>query len=221
LHVVVEGPTEKTFVDQVLAPEFWPRNAIVDCRAVKTGRHRGKDYRGGIGGYRKLKNDLSLWMRQDQQPDAWFTTMLDLYALPKDFPDFEDCARRRGPTERVECLEERLAQDLSHRRFIPYLQLHEFEALLFSDPQQFEIAFPDNPSAIEQLKTIRDQFPNPEEIDDSPETAPSKRILKILPDYEKTVAGPTILKQIGLPTLRRQCPHFNQWIEKIETAVSR
>jgi hypothetical protein len=75
-------------------------------------------------------------MKQDQQPDAWFTTMIDLYALPDDFPGFENCATRGNATDRVECLEERLAQDIAHLRFIPYIQLHEFEALLFSDVSQ-------------------------------------------------------------------------------------
>jgi hypothetical protein len=123
--------------------------------------------------------------------------------------------------QRVECLEEQLLADLEHRRFIPYIQLHEFEALLFSDPRQFEIAFPDNPGETDQLVAMRNGFPTPEHIDDHPDSAPSKRIVKRFPGYEKqkSVAGPLILKQIGLTTLRQQCPHFNQWIQRIETAA--
>jgi len=221
LHAVVEGPTEKAFVDQVLGPELGARNMIVDSRAVKTGQHRESVFRGGISKYLKLKNDLILWMKQDQRPDAWFTTMIDLYALPRDFPGYDDCMGWPGPSQRVECLEERLGRDLAHRRFIPYLQLHEFEALLFCDPNQFEIEFPGTPSVAGQLAAIRSQFPGPEDIDDSPEFAPSKRILKILPMYTKSVAGPAIANRIGLPTLRRECPHFNRWIERIEAAAAR
>jgi hypothetical protein len=154
-------------------------------------------------------------MKQDRKSDAWFTTMIDLYALPGDFPGFEDCAKLSQTVDRAECLEQRLAQDLDHRQFIPYIQLHEFEALLFSDVSQFEIDFP---GAIEKLKTIRGQFQTPEEIDDGPDTAPSKRILKVLPDYEKPVSGPAIAKRIGLSTLRRECRHFDRWIERIEAA---
>jgi hypothetical protein len=218
LHAVVEGLTEKAFVDQVLGPELGMRNVIVDSRETKTGRHRGQDYRGGLSKYVKLKNDLTLWMKQDQQPDAWFTTMVDFYALPDDFPGFSDCAKMTHPSERVECLEDRLARDFDHRRFIPYIQLHEFEALLFSDPGQFENEFSGTPSAARQLIAIRNQFPTPEDINDSPDFAPSKRILKILPDYRKNVTGPAIAKRIGLPTLRRECRHFNSWIERIEAA---
>jgi hypothetical protein len=154
LNAVVEGQTEKAFVDQVLGPELAARDVFIRSRAVKTGQHRGRVYRGGISGYLKLKNDVSLWMKQEQQSHVWFTTMLDFYALPDDFPGFEECTKRNRPIDQVECLEQRLAQDLAHRRFIPYIQLHEFEALLFSDVSKFEIDFPNNASAIEQLKRV-------------------------------------------------------------------
>jgi hypothetical protein len=136
LHAVVEGQTEETFVNTILAPEFGSRNVFMDTHCITTGREEGRTYRGGLNKYRHLKRDLARWMKQDQQPDAWFTTMIDLYALPDDFPGFENCATRGNATDRVECLEERLAQDIAHLRFIPYIQLHEFEALLFSDVSQ-------------------------------------------------------------------------------------
>jgi hypothetical protein len=220
LHAVVEGQTEETFVRDVLAPKLGEWSVFIDSRCVMTGRHRGVTYRGGITKYQKLRTDLVLWMKEDQQPEAWFTTMFDLYAMPDDFPGYRDCARLGDPVQRVECLEDRLLDDVAHRRFIPYVQLHEFEALIFSDPRQLEGSFPGNPGAIDQLITIRGEFPTPEHINDRPELAPSKRILRVLPDYRKPVAGPTILKQIGLATLRRQCPHFNRWIERIRMAAS-
>jgi hypothetical protein len=221
LHAVVEGQSEETFVNVILAPELGAKGVSVDCHCITTGRHRGIAHRGGIAKYQKLRSDLTLWTKQDQRPDAWFTTMFDLYALPDDFPGYDDCSRGSDPTQRVECLEERLAQDLAHRRFIPYIQLHEFEALLFSDPRQFETAFPDAPTVIDQLIAIRNEFPTPEHIDERPELAPSKRILNLLPDYRKPVAGPTILKHIGLATLRHECPHFDRWIQRIEAAALR
>jgi hypothetical protein len=221
LHAVVEGQSEEAFLNDVLAPELAAKDVFIVCHRVTTGRRGGFVFRGGIGKYQQLKTDLTLWMKQEsRQQGAWFTTMVDLYALPDDFPGYHECARSADPVRRVECLEQRLWDDLSHRRFIPYIQLHEFEALLFSDPRQFEIAFPGDPGVIDQLTAIGSQFPTPEHIDDRPDLAPSKRILKVLPDYRKPVAGPLILKQIGLTTLRRECPHFNQWIERIEEAAS-
>jgi hypothetical protein len=186
-------------------------------RGIKTGRRKGKDYRGGLPGhYIYLENDLTLWMKEDQNTDAWFTTMVDLYALPEDFPGHATCKQFTDPLKKVRCLEDGLSGKISHRRFIPYIQLHEFEALLFSEPAKFDVAFPDSKDAVQQLQKIRDESPSPEHIDDRPEFAPSKRILKLLPDYRKPVAGPTIAASIGLATLRRECPHFNQWICKIE-----
>ena len=220
LHAVVEGQTEETFVRDVLGPEFGAQGVVVDVHRITTGRKRSRVFRGGLSGYNQLKSDLVLWMKQDRRPDAWFTTMIDFYGLPEDFPGYGDCVGCPDARERVECLEEHLNRDLSHRRFIPYIQLHEFEALLFSEPQKFESVFPDAPAVIQELAAIRNGFPTPEHIDDRPDLAPSKRILQLLPDYRKPVAGPLIIQQIGLPTLRRECAHFSQWIGKIEKAVS-
>lgn len=220
LHAVVEGQTEETFVRDVLGPEFGAQGVFVDVHRTTTGRKRSRIFRGGISGYNQLKRDLVLWMKQDKRPDAWFTTMIDFYGLPEDFPGYGDCLSCRDARERVECLEEHLNRDLSHRRFIPYIQLHEFEALLFSEPQTFESVFPDALAVIQELAAIRNGFPTPEHIDDRPDLAPSKRIVQLLPDYQKPVAGPLIIQQIGLPTLRRECAHFNQWIGRIEKAAS-
>lgn len=173
-----------------------------------------------MSGYARLKSDLTLWMKQDQQPDAWFTTMIDFYGLPEDFPGYGECVGRSDPIGRVECLEGRLQRDISHRRFIPYIQLHEFEALLFSEPDKFESVFPGAPAVTRKLMAIRNEFQTPEHINDRPDLAPSKRIMQLLPDYKKPVAGPLIIQQIGLPTLRRECAHFRRWISKIEKAVS-
>jgi hypothetical protein len=105
LHAVVEGQTEESFVNTVLAPEFGSRNVFMDSHCVTTGRENSRACRGGLNKYQHLKTDLARWMKQDRQPEAWFTTIIDLYALPEDFPGFEDCRRRSDPTERVECLE--------------------------------------------------------------------------------------------------------------------
>jgi hypothetical protein len=220
LHAVVEGQTEETFVRDVLGPEFGAQNVFVDVHRITTGRKGARVFRGGMSGYTLLKIDLALWMKQDQNPDAWFTTMIDLYGLPDDFPGYGETVGRNDPIGRVEYLEERLRQDISHRRFIPYIQLHEFEALLFSEPSKFESVFPGAPAVIQELVAIRNGFPTPEHINDRPDLAPSKRILQLLPDYRKPVAGPLITQLIGLSALRRECLHFNQWIGKIEKAVS-
>jgi hypothetical protein len=120
----------------------------------------------------------------------------------------------------VECLEESLRRDIDHRRFIPYIQLHEFEALLFADPRKFRDAYPGALGAVEQLARVREEFPTPEHIDNRPESAPSKRILNVIPDYRKSVAGPLIAARIGLRMLCQECPHFSRWIGRIKEVAS-
>lgn len=125
--------------------------------------------------------------------------------------------------DRVARLETVLRADITERlgglpvcrRLLPNLQLHEFETLLFSDPSAFLEAFPDNQAAIGRLRAIRARFRNPEEINQTPDGSPSRRILDILPDYQKVVDGVLIAQRIGLAAMRRECPHFNGWLDRL------
>jgi hypothetical protein len=88
--------------------------------------------------------------------------------------------------------------------------------LLFSDVQQFSIAFPQEPALVKKLAAIRNEFESPEHINDRPELSPSKRILTVLPQYAKTVAGLLIIQQVGLANLRKACFHFDGWMQRLE-----
>jgi hypothetical protein len=217
LHMIVEGQTEEAFVNQVLVDHFGYFNVIVDVRAVETSRSRGRIYRGGLLDYQRAKRDLERWMREDQNNDAFFSTMFDLYALPDDFPGYA-AARRLHPHDRVTALETAMHADIGHLRFIPYIQLHEFEALLLADPEQFGWAFIEHDRSIRQLIQLVNTFASPELIDDDPTTAPSKRIIQLIPEYagQKSSAGPLIAAKIGLPTMRAKCLHFDNWLQRIE-----
>lgn len=220
LHAVVEGQTEETFVNQVLAPELGTQEVFIDVHCVTTGRKRVPPDRGGIRNYQQLRNDLVFWMRQEKGRDVRFTTMVDLYRLPTDFPGYDDCKRKTDPHTRAECMEDNLREDIQDDRLVPYIQLHEFEALLFSDVRMFEIAFPDRPAEVQKLKSIRNDFPSPEHINDQPDQSPSKRILKVIPEYVKTVSGILIVQRIGLPVLRKECVHFGRWLDRLEQLVT-
>jgi hypothetical protein len=223
LHVLAEGQTEEGFVNEILAPELAANGIVADVHRITTGRHRGTTFRGGLVNYEHLARDLTLWMKGDQNEDSWFTTMFDFYALPNNFPGLGTLHPALGSPDRVAALEADFRQDIVtrlgglpvSRRFIPYIQLHEFEALLFADPGAFLEAFPDSAQAVRRLSAIRVKFPNPEDIDDMPHTAPSKRILALLPDYQKPVAGLLIAQRIGLGAIRAVCPHFNAWITRL------
>ena len=135
LNIIVEGQTEETFVNLTLKPHLSRFSIGVSARVVTTKNKRGTKYRGGLSTYFKAKRDITLWIKQDRNPDVRFTTMFDLYGLPTDFPGYKSAVARDDPYQRVEALEDALGNDISDWRFIPYIQLHEFEALILSDPR--------------------------------------------------------------------------------------
>lgn len=214
LHIIAEGQTEEIFARSILAPHLGHHNVFADVRCVRTGRKRGRIFRGGLVRYEKTRHDIALWMKQDRNPDVCFTTMFDLYGLPNDFPGYESAREIADVYDRVTLLEDSFAKDIGGKCFIPYIQVHEFEALLFAGPEKFLSAFPGRQKQTTVLGTIRDEFRSPEHIDD--DRPPSRRILEIIPDYEKVGDGPVIIREIGLNTVRRVCPHFDQWLCKLE-----
>lgn len=212
LCVVVEGPTEEGFVRDVLAPHLFKHQ--VNCNASIVGRPGKK---GGVRSIQRVTAHLRKWM-QDRRPSLRFTTMFDLYKLPSDFPGFQESRALHDAYARAEQLEVALAAKFEDSRFIPYLQLHEFEALLLADPTKFKTFFPDCERVIPQLLKLASLEGSPELINDGETTSPSKRVIKLLPGYMnlKSVAGPAIAREIGLATIREKCHHFSQWLTRLE-----
>lgn len=221
LNMIVEGQTEEAFVNRVLVEHLSARNVFPSCRCVETSRDKRahRIYRGGLLDYHKAKKDLHRWIKEDQHEEVFFTTMFDLYALPADFPAREESGRLSDPYAKVARLEEAFAEDINHPRFISYLQLHEYEALLLADPDKFDWEFLEHDDAIARLVELVAEFDSPELIDEGQDSAPSKRIIKEIPEYEdlKASAGPLIASKIGLTRLREACSHFNEWITRLET----
>lgn len=218
LHVLAEGQTEETYTKSVLVPHLAHHRVWVDVRCVQTGRKGTRRFRGGITSYDKVRNDLRRWIAEDDNADSWFTTMLDLYRLPEDFPDFDEARRFTDPLARVRQLEEAFGTDIAYRRFVPHLQLHEFEALIFARPEALRHAFPDADRAIGGLVAMAAEAQSPEHIDDGEDTAPSERIIAAIAEYEgrKASAGPSTVGHIGLDRLREACPHFGEWLSRLE-----
>lgn len=225
LHLLVEGSTEERFVNRVLAPHLGAVGVFADARKVETGRRPGKIYRGGLLSYEQVAKDLQRWMKEDAGPDAWYSTMLDLYALPDDFPAFAEAERISDPYHRIERLEAAFAAAIDHRRFIPYLQLHEFEALILTDPSHLDWFFVEasEQQAIDRLIALSASYDSPELIDDGAETAPSKRIIAELPAYArlKATVAPEVVAKIGLERVRERCPHFGAWLAALEQIPAR
>ncbi|MCY4546220.1 MAG: DUF4276 family protein [Gemmatimonadetes bacterium] len=218
MNFIVEGQTEETFVNQVLRPHLETFSVGCSARCVETSRKRGRKYRGGITDFKLPRKDINAWMREDKNPDVRFTTMFDLYGLPQDFPGYGDAAGLSNAYERVRVLENALSEDISDRRFVPYIQLHEFESLLFSDLHKLETQFYDRGDEVSRLVMTASAFESPELIDDGKDTSPSKRIIGEIPEYGrmKASAGPIVAGKIGLSVLRSKCRHFGEWIERLE-----
>ena len=213
LNLTAEGFSEERFARDILAPHLVHFNVALDVRKILTNRKLRK--RGGIVSFQRFHNDITQWIKE--QPGAYHTTFIDLYGLETDFPNFRETIGRE-PYDRVSQIETGIAERINHRTFIPFVQLHEYEALLFSNPdimlEWLSLYKSINSTAFHAIKQAADG--NPELINEGPKTAPSKRIISICDNYDKVDDGILLLKEIGLDTIRAECKHFNQWISRLE-----
>lgn len=213
VHVLAEGQTEETFLRDVLAQHLLNFDVYLTPIIVSTKRVKsGMKFKGGVTSYRRLKRELQLLLG-DRGAET-VTTMIDYYGLPDDFPGVDTRPVTASCYKRVAHLEEALMADLRNPRFLPYLSLHEFEALLLTSPAEVDAPFPEQ--VADRLAAMVESTDSPEEIDDGPETHPAARILRLLPTYRKPLHGPIIASRIGLEKIRQGCPHFDGWVTRLE-----
>jgi hypothetical protein len=220
LHLTVEGQTEQQFARRLLCSHLAVGGVyLLRIELAAHAKEKGQVHRGGLRHYLPFRNDIIRRLKEDKSGDVFLSTMIDLYALPDDFPGTDASKCEQDPYFRVERIEQALAADIGDPRFIPYVQLHEFEAVLFADTDKIAMYYEKQVREVEQLKVDVASFRSPELIDDGRHTAPSKRIAALIPVYaeEKTTAGPIIAAAIGLATIRNKCPHFDAWLQKLET----
>ena len=225
INFVVEGQTEEVFVNTVLQSYFAPLFINTAAHSITTQQNRRAPHimhRGGLSTYRHAYDDIKKWTKREKAGNVRFTTMFDLYGLPDDFPGYEEAAKELDPYLRVSILERAFKESIGDWRFIPYIQLHEFESLLFSDLQKLGAEFPDYSENIHKLTETTSKFSSPELINDGVTTAPSKRIIGAIPDYKigKATWGSIITSEIGIPTLKSQCLHFREWIEQLASSCT-
>jgi hypothetical protein len=211
LKIHVEGDTEKRFVDRVLRSYLTSLGFIVKVQTNQTDA----THSGGLSTYAQFrKNTLRLRDRES----CLITTMIDLYQLPSDFPGKGEAESRKNAEEKVLFLEQKLKEDLHELSpdFIPYIQLHEFEALLFSSVDTINRNLQNaTPSTLRKLKKVLDKFGEPEKIDTN--KGPSVHLKEIYENqYQKIYHGIPITEQIGLEAIREACPHFDNWLKKLE-----
>ncbi|MEW6694174.1 MAG: DUF4276 family protein [Pseudomonadota bacterium] len=212
VYILVEGQTEETFVRELLAQHYARIGLYLTPILVSTSLH----HKGGIVSYAKVKPQIERLCKQDG--NAYVTTMFDLYALPGDFPG-KRCAawtQQQTGSDKANLIEAELSRDIDRRNFIPYIQVHEFEALLFVQPARFGDWT--STHVVSRLAAMA-AANAPEDINDHPQSAPSKRILTHMPEYQKTFHGPLIACDIGLDAMRAACPHFASWLDKLDGLI--
>lgn len=220
LIIHVEGQTEEAFVNEILQDQL-----------IALGYHSVRPFfigsprnRGGICSWPRARNGIALHLKSD--PGLIVTTMVDYYGLPETWPG------RMGstgltPTDKALAVEDAIRSDLNSepgpgfdvRRFVPFVVMHEFEGLLFSDCAALARGVGRTDPEL-KFTAIRNLFETPEHISDSPETAPSKRLEKHVPGYQKLLGGKRAALEIGLAGIRAQCPHFAGWLSRLESLCS-
>lgn len=224
LYLFAEGSTELAFADMVLKPHLASLGVYLHPPVlIAHARKKGRAHRGGGGRYVPMKNDILRFLAQHRGQDVFFTTMIDLYAIHTELPGLAEAEKlRHMPEKRVQALEQEFAKDVNDERFVPYIQLHEYEAYLFSDPTWFGYFYDRHEKQIAALKAIADRYVTPELINDGQDSAPSKRIIAEIPDYKgaKSAIGPQVAELIGLDVIRSKCPHFAAWLSQLESLGS-
>ncbi len=210
--IVCEGPTEQEFVRDVLQPYFLPKEIYIQSPLIKKSG-------GGIVPWNILKAQITSHLKEGE---SFVTTFIDYYGIPDRFnyPQWQNSKAIVDKSKRIDFLEQAMMDgfdDNLKKRFIPYIQLHEFEGLLFNNLVSFESTFESNEfNNKTDLEKILNNFPNPELINEHPDTAPSKRLMKLIKGYNKIVYGAILAENIGMHNLLQKSPRFNEWINKLE-----
>lgn len=202
--IYCEGASEERFINGILVPHLAEFGVFVTATAFH-----------GVSKYSIIKRELRNLCRSDRK--AIVTTMLDYYGLPTDTPGYNESKYKFDNIyQAVGDVEHEMREDVGEFNCLPNLIMHEYEALLFSDVKAF--AYCDLPQKkIDELLAMRNEYPTPEHINNNPDTAPSKRILKVYDEYDKVLDGYNIAENIGLTNIRKSCHHFDAWVEKLET----
>ena len=210
--VICEGPTEQEFCKDVLTNYFITKNISIECPTIKHSN-------GGIVSWNTLKKQIIMHLNEG---DCFVTLLIDYYRIKDsyNFPGWIECKNITNIYDKMHFLFDKMSLDLDEElrpRFIPYIQLHEFEALLFSDISVFNKNFTSDELDFHSLEQAINSVDTPEEINNGPATAPSERLKKAIKGYDKVVYGACLASEIGLDTIREKCQLFNEWIEKLET----
>lgn len=211
--IICEGQTEQFFCNRMLSPYFIDRNYHIQAPTIKHTK-------GGIVKWPILKKQIETHLLSDK--NAFVTTFIDYYGLYEkySFPNWEASELITDKNQKMNSLEQAMRDDIDEtlrHRFIPYLQLHEFEGLLFNDINTFHQQIPAaDLIGLEELQKTFQEYDNPEMINNNRHTSPSHRLQRIIAGYNKVVYGDILAEAIGLHRIRAKCPRFNNWLQILE-----
>lgn len=229
LGIIAEGDTEVAFINNVLVEYLLDYDICAVPLKLPTSKHSKGGWRRSDG-YAYAVKQIRQAISQAKYP--FFTTLFDFYGFPADIPCRDDAQRLTSPYDKVHCYEEQLKRDVInesgagyHCQFLPYVQPYEFEALVFVNPKIASAVLGNGDERIatklmHSMQLIRNGFDTPEHINNSFETAPSKRLEALVPGYIKNKAGVAgfswrVPHKIGLEEIRNQCKHFDEWVTKL------
>lgn len=215
VYIIVEGQTEEEFVNTTLY-DYFLKNKIYDVRPIKI--QTSKAHKGGFVNYNHLKNDVIKLLKS--QKDIIVTTLVDFFRIPDNIPNYHNAMLLSTSYMKAENLEKSMYNDIKNERFFPYIQVHEFETLLFSSIDGFKAYWSSKPRVLEQINDIMTEYPNPEDINLNPHSSPSNRLLRIIDEYDKILYGNLIAIEIGIDTILEKCPRFKTWVDSIISKVN-
>ena len=203
LAISVEGLTESEFVTQVLAEPL--RAKGMQPQPVVLGR---PGHKGGNVTVERMAEDMArLYWSFDV-----VTSLVDFYGFRNRNSASPDELEKRI----LQAIKSKIRTQWNQSRVLPYVQQYEFEGLLFSDVSAFQKLPAVSLDVVEELKNVRLRYRTPEDINDGTPSAPSKRLIRLIPRYKKAVDGPIVAQAIGLIQMRAECHRFNAWIDRLE-----
>jgi hypothetical protein len=224
IYIVVEGQTEQTFVREILAPYMGQSGIYLHPSLIGKAGHKGGAIR-----FDRAKVDIINFLKQ--RSDTYVSTMFDYFRIHKEWPGLKDIREKGNKKfltveQKAKIVEDATMEEICNassnyslaERFIPYIQMHEFEALLFSDA---EILAKKAGVDLPTIQAILNGYNNPEEINDDPAKAPSKQLEKLIYNYRKIALSTEISNAVGIRSIRAKCPHFSNWLTKLEMLRSK
>lgn len=216
VNVVVEGQTEQKFISEILAPYLAHKGIFMTPIIASKKGQKGGDIK-----FQRVKKDIGNFLTQ-RNVDV-VSTFVDYYGI-KEWPGQDSILPNSEPEQIAATMNTAAKTEICReydrlnptQRFIPFVAIHEFETLLFSDTKALADGLGIDKETIDA--TVN-EFPSLEHINNSRETAPSKRLEKWHPQYGKTTTGIAIAKKIQIDTMRAKCPLFNQWLSAIEAVA--